>query len=216
MIPDVLTVSVLWASKISHNLDYDRSISPFNIQDEFHLANFTLEQVDDLLAQYTEEVGQPFTSEVIEALHKQTAGQPFLVNRLAQILTEELEIPKTETLTIDHFAKAHTRLLRERNTNIDHLRANVRRDPRFGKLLMRIASYERGLLFNSDNDLMNELVTYGVIAEGTDNMCEIVNPIYQHRILQIFKPIFNGLENIYFPEDHWGRFYRLSHSDRST
>ena len=75
-------------------LDYDRSISPFNIQDEFHLANFTLEQVDDLLAQYTEEVGQPFTSEVIEALHKQTAGQPFLVNRLAQILTEELEVPK--------------------------------------------------------------------------------------------------------------------------
>lgn len=182
-------------------LDYDRSISPFNIQDEFHLANFTLEQVDDLLAQYTEEVGQPFTSEVIKALHKQTAGQPFLVNRLAQILTEELEVPKTETLTIAHFAKAHTRLLRERNTNIDHLRANVRRDPRFGKLLMRIASYERGLLFNSDNDLMNELVTYGVIAEGADNMCEIVNPIYQHRILQIFKPAFNGLENIYFPED---------------
>ncbi len=182
-------------------LDYDRSISPFNIQDEFHLANFTLEQVDDLLAQYTEEVGQPFTSEVIEALHKQTAGQPFLVNRLAQILTEELEIPKTETLTIAHFAKAHTRLLRERNTNIDHLRANVRRDPRFGKLLMRIASYERGLLFNSDNDLMNELVTYGVIAEGADSMCEIVNPIYQHRILQIFKPTFNGLENTYFPED---------------
>ena len=182
-------------------LDYDRSISPFNIQDEFHLANFTLEQVDDLFAQYTEEVGQPFTSEVIEALHKQTAGQPFLVNRLAQILTEELEVPKTETLTIGHFAKAHTRLLRERNTNIDHLRANVRRDPRFGKLLMRIASYERGLLFNSDDDLMNELVTYGVIAEGPDSMCEIVNPIYQHRILQIFKPTFNGLENIYFPED---------------
>lgn len=100
-----------------------------------------------------------------------------------------------------HFAAAHRRLLREGNTNIDHLRTNVRRDRRFGKILMRIASYESGLPFNPDDSLMNELVTYGVIDEGTEGMCEIVNPIYQHRILQIFKPTFNGLEDTYFPED---------------
>ena len=38
-------------------LSYDRSISPFNIQDEFHLSNFTLTQVQELLAQYTDEIG---------------------------------------------------------------------------------------------------------------------------------------------------------------
>ena len=42
-------------------LNYDRSISPFNIQDEFALPNFTLEQVHELLGQYTEAVGQSFT-----------------------------------------------------------------------------------------------------------------------------------------------------------
>ena len=182
-------------------LDYDRSISPFNIQDEFQLPNFTLEQVRGLFAQYTAEVGQAFMPEVIEAVHKQTAGQPFLVNRLAQILTEELDVPKTETLTPLHFAGAHKRLLREGNTNIDHLRTNVRRDRRFESILLQIASYESGVPFNPDDPLMNELVTYGVIAEGPDGLCEIVNPIYQHRILQIFKPTFNGLENTYFPED---------------
>jgi len=182
-------------------LDYDRSISPFNIQDEFQLPNFTLEQVQGLFGQYTAEVGQAFAPEVIEAVHKQTAGQPFLVNRLAQILTEELDVPKTETLTSLHFAGAHKRLLREGNTNIDHLRTNVRRDRRFESILLQIASYESGVPFNPDDPLMNELVTYGVIAEGPDGLCEIVNPIYQHRILQIFKPTFNGLENIYFPED---------------
>ena len=182
-------------------LNYDRSISPFNIQDEFGLPNFTLQQVQELFAQYTDEVGQTFAPDGIEALHKQTAGQPFLVNRLAQILTAELEIPKTETLNLLHFAKAHAQLLGERNTNIDHLRTNVRRDRSFEKMLMRIASYEKGLRFNADDDLMNELVTYGVIREGTDGMCEIVNPIYQHRILQIFKPTFNGLEDLYFSED---------------
>ena len=182
-------------------LNYDRSISPFNIQDEFRLPNFTLSEVRDLLGQYTAEVGQAFRSEVIEPLHKQTAGQPFLVNRLAQILTDEMDIPKNETIEMAHFAAAHQRLLRERNTNIDHLIVNVRRDPRFEKLLMRVVSYENGMLFDPDDDLMNELVTYGVITEDPDGLCEIVNPIYQHRILQIFKPTVNGLENTYFSED---------------
>ena len=187
-------------------LNYDRSISPFNIQDEFHLPNFTQQQVQELLEQYTDAVGQAFAPEVITAIQKQTAGQPFLVNRCAQILTEELHVPRTETITMEHFTKAHRRLLREGNTNIDHLRTNVRRDRRFEKMLMRIASYERGLLFNPDDVLMNELVIYGVIAEGSDGMCEIVNPIYQHRILQIFKPTFNGLEREYFSEENGDDF----------
>ncbi|MCG9133835.1 AAA-like domain-containing protein [Candidatus Poribacteria bacterium] len=187
-------------------LNYDRSISPFNIQDEFHLPNFTFVQVQELLEQYTEEVGQAFDTEVIIAIHKQTAGQPFLVNRCAQILTEEMDIPKTETITMAHFSKAHTRLLEEGNTNIRHLLTNIRRDRRFERVLMRIASYERGLRFNPDDEIMDELTMYGVIAKGTDGMCEIVNPIYQHRILQAFKPLFNGLESEYFSEENGDDF----------
>ena len=182
-------------------LNYDRSISPFNIQDEFKLPNFTLEQVRELLGQYTDEVGQPFAPEVIESIQKQTAGQPVLVNRLAQILTEELDIPKGEPITMLHFSKAHAQLLREQHTNIDHLITNIRRDRRFEALLMKIASYDEGVDFNLDNDIISELATYGVIAEGNDGMCKIVNPIYQYRIIQAFKPIVNGLEQEYHPED---------------
>ena len=187
-------------------LNYDRSISPFNIQDEFYLPNFTFAQVRELLEQYTDEVGQAFAPEVITAIHKQTAGQPFLVNRCAQILTAEMDIPKNETITLVHFSKAHRQLLRERNTNIEHLLTNIHRDRRFESLLMRIASYERGLPFSLDNDIMNELAIYGVIAEGDDGVCEIVNPIYQHRILQAFKPLFNGLEGEYFSEENGDDF----------
>lgn len=182
-------------------LNYDRSISPFNIQDEFHLPNFTVEQVRDLFGQYTDEVAQPFAPEVIEAIHRQTAGQPFLVNRFGQILTTELDIPKTEPITMVQFAQVHTQLLRERNTNIDHLLTNIRKERQFESFLMRIVSYETGIRFSLDNDIMSALATYGVIREGTDGMCEIVNPIYQHRIFQAFKPLFNGLEDDYFSED---------------
>ena len=182
-------------------LDYDRSVSPFNIQDEFRLPNFTFEQVEELLLQYTDEVGQVFAPEVISSIHKQTAGQPVLVNRLAQILTEELDIPKTDTIAMEHFSKAHRQLLRGRNTNIEHLITNVRRDPRFERILMRITGYEDGVDFNLRDELIDELATYGVISEGTDGMCEIANPIYLYSILQAFKPAVNGLEGEYFPED---------------
>ena len=92
-------------------LNYDRSVSPFNIHDDFALPNFTLDQVRELLGQYTDETGQAFALEVIESIHKQTGGHPFLVNRFAQILTEEMEIPKTETITMAHFSEAHIQLL---------------------------------------------------------------------------------------------------------
>ena len=182
-------------------LNYDRSISPFNIQDEFHLPNFTPAQVHELLQQYTEEVGQSLLPEVIESIHKQTAGQPFLVNRIAQILTDELDIPKTEPITMDHFSQAHFQLLHERNTNIDHLTTNIRRNPRFESILMRITATDDGPAFNLRDDLISELATYGVIKQGTDGMCEIANPIYFYCILQTFKPAVNGLEQEYLPED---------------
>jgi len=187
-------------------LNYDRSISPFNIQDEFKLPNFTQEQVEELFLQYTDEVGQPITPETITAIHKQTAGQPVLVNRFAQILTEEMDIPKNEPITLEHFSEAHVQLLREGHTNIDHLITNIHKDRRFETLLMKIASYDEGVRFSLYNEHINELATYGVIAEGADGMCEIINPIYHYCIMDAFKPIVNGLEQEYLPDDNRAGF----------
>lgn len=170
-------------------LNFDQSITSFNIQDEFHLSNFTLAQVRELLEQYTEEVGQAFAPEVITAIYKQTVGQPFLVNRCAQILTEEMDIPKNEPITMVHFSKAHTQLLEEDNANIEHLLTNIPKDPQFKSLLMQIVSCERRVRFNVDNEIISELVTYGVITKRADGMCGIANPIYQHHIRQIIKPL---------------------------
>ena len=182
-------------------LDYDRSISPFNIQDEFRLPPFTREQVRVLLAQYTDEVGQAFAAEVIENIHRQTAGQPFLANRFAQILTEEMDIPKNEMITMTHFSEAYAEVIGEDNTNLTHLITNIHRDPGFKNILMEIVSYERGVRFNLRRELISQLATYGVIGKGADGMCQIINPIYQHCILQAFKPEVNGLEEDYFGED---------------
>ncbi|MDE0323831.1 MAG: ATP-binding protein [Candidatus Poribacteria bacterium] len=194
------SVGIIGVKNITQ-LNYDRSISPFNIQDEFTLPNFTAAQVRELLSQYTDEVGQAFAPEVIDLLHKQTAGQPFLVNRCAQILTAELDIPKTDTIQMHHFSQAYTELIEERNTNIEHLITNIRRNPRFEKMLMRIAFYGSSISFTLHDEIVSELATYGIIARGEDGMCHILNPIYLHCIIQALRPLINGLEDQYFPEE---------------
>lgn len=196
--------------KSIEQLNADRSASPFNIHDDFALRNFTLVQVQELLGQYTDETGQPFAPEVIESIHKQTGGHPFLVNRFAQILTEEMGILKTETITMAHFSEAHIQLLDENNTNLTHLVTNIRRNPSAEILLMRIMLHDEGIHFNFRNELINELATYGILARGTDRMCKIANPIYLHCIIQAFKPVVNGLERDYFPEDTDGFQYLTS------
>lgn len=182
-------------------LNYDRSISPFNIQDEFTLPNFSHTQVHELLEQYSDEVGQQFSPDTVAMIHSQTAGQPFLVNRIAQILTDEFNIAKSETIGTPHFLGAHAKLLEERNTNIDHLITNIRRDKRFEKVLMGIAFSEEGTRYNLRNETVSQLASYGVIAKGEDGRSVILNPIYLHCIIQSFQPPVNGLEEEYFSGD---------------
>ena len=108
-----------------------------------------------------------------------------------------------------HFSLAHGQLLEEQNTNLSHLTTNIRRNPRFENILMRIVLYEEGVPFTLRNELINELATYGVLMRGSDRMCKIANPIYLQCILQTFKPLVNGLENDYFPDDT-DRFHYLT------
>ena len=188
-------------------LNYDRSISPFNIQDEFTLPNFTLEQVWELLDQYTDEVGQPFTPKVIETIHKQTAGQPFLVNRFAQILTEELSIPEERNdwdspTFLRHTSGSST----ERNTNVCTpnykcpQRPTLRKRCSCGSLSTMGADM---LPRSTTRPSANWQLTAYHRTRGQNRTC------VRFSILSICtavfagtsKPLINGLEDEYFPED---------------
>jgi hypothetical protein len=57
-------------------------VSPFNIADQVKLPPFSLINVRDLYAQYTAETNQPFSEEAVKTVYTQTAGQPWLLNRL--------------------------------------------------------------------------------------------------------------------------------------
>ena len=61
-----------------------KSGSPFNIvKHSLRLGNFSQEEVEELLGQHTAETGQRFAPEAVEEIWNATAGQPWLVNALA-------------------------------------------------------------------------------------------------------------------------------------
>jgi len=194
-------------------LNFDHSISPFNIQDQFSLPNFTVEQIAELYGQYTDETGQPFAREVVETVHQKTAGQPFLVNRLAQILTKELRISRDEEITLEHFYKAHARIIKEDNIHFQHLRRNIRRKEEFKKILNRILFDEREIYFNINDDSINELTTYGLVKENEEGVCIIDNSIYQKIIVKTFTPAINGVEDEYLTEETGDFTSYLSEND---
>lgn len=96
-------------------------VSPFNIADQVDLPPFSLENVRDLYAQYTEETNQPFSPEAVKKVYEETAGQPWLVNRLATILTTDVKPGTVEPILEPDVEKAVESLLLEKNNHFDNL-----------------------------------------------------------------------------------------------
>ncbi len=96
-------------------------VSPFNIADQVVMPPFTLKNVTGLYAQYTEETNQPFTDAAVGKIHEETAGQPWLVNRLGTILTVKVKPGTVEPIDEPEVEKALQILLKERNDHFDNL-----------------------------------------------------------------------------------------------
>ena len=96
-------------------------VSPFNIADQVKLPPFTLKNVHDLYAQYTEETNQPFTEEAVNRVYEETAGQPWLVNRLGTVLTVNIKPETTDPITEEDVERAVEMLLFEENSHFDNI-----------------------------------------------------------------------------------------------
>ena len=170
-------------------LNFGRS-SPFNIAYQHRLANFSATQVGELLMQFTEESGQGFDDGTIDWIHQQTGGQPFLVNRLAAILTEDVVTVRDRSLSLADLRVALQRLVRESNYNFETV---VRRAAEYQEDVLRIlfgASYA----FTLNDPLVNSLYMYGIIDEAEAGFCAIANPIYKRVLIDYFRPRQIGLQ----------------------
>jgi hypothetical protein len=155
-------------------------VSPFNIADQVKLPSFSLTNIRDLYGQYTAETNQPFTDEAVKTVYMETAGQPWLVNRLATILTVEIKPETTEPITLDDVENAIKRLLKEKNSHFDYLLEKVRLHKE-----TFIAVIFNGIEYNPDDEDQSWLEQFGLIKEDNEKV-KAANNIYKRRFLNAF------------------------------
>ena len=155
-------------------------VSPFNIADQVKLPPFTLKNVRDLYAQYTEETNQPFTEDAVKKVFDETAGQPWLVNRLGTILTVDIKSETTDPITADDVEKATDILLYEENSHFDNITEKAKQyKETFTDIVFNGVEYIPG------DEEQSLLLTHGLIkAEGKN--VRVGNPIYQKRFTMTF------------------------------
>jgi len=198
---DILhSVGVIGVRSISQ-MTFARTSSPFNIHESISIPYFTGEQVKELLMQYSEETGEVFSEEVINFIADKTGGQPYLVNLVAKILTEEVK-PYSENrpITLSDAETAYMKMLTMRgNTNLDSIRRRIREMKNQERLMSIIT---RGnVRYNPNDEILEELITFGIIHEK-DGYCVISNPTYAHTIIYSYMPWNNGTPEEFFPEGY--------------
>ena len=182
------SVVLVGIQNIAH-LNFGRS-SPFNIAYQHRLADFTLDEVRYLLAQYSAETGQPFAPGVAEKLDEQSAGQPFLVNRTAAILTQEVVQERTRSITMADLRAALQKLVHESNYNFETI---IRRAAEYEEDVVRIL-FGADYPFQLNDPLVNSLHLFGLIKETPAHLCRIANPIYKQVLIAAFRPRQAGMQ----------------------
>ncbi len=156
-------------------------VSPFNIADQVSLPPFTPKNISDLYSQYTEETNQPFEETAVKRVFEETAGQPWLVNRLGSILTINVKPKTTDPITADDVDDAIERLLMEDNNHFDNLQEKIKTCK---TEFERIALGE--VEFDHLDDEHSFLRQYGVIGIEK-RKAVIANNIYKKRFIGHFQ-----------------------------
>jgi len=155
-------------------------VSPFNIADQVALPPFSPGNVRDLFGQYTGETHQPFTAAAVERVYEETAGQPWLVNRLGTILTRDIKPETVEPIDEPDVEKAVHILLKERNDHFDNLyeKAKLYKET-FVEIVFDHVEY------NPDDEDQTWLEQYGLI-KNNNGFAFVANHIYKARYLKTF------------------------------
>jgi len=155
-------------------------VSPFNIADQVKLPPFTLKNVRDLYSQYTEETNQPFTEDAVKKVFDETAGQPWLVNRLGTILTVDIKPETTEPITTEDVDKAIDILLYEENSHFDNITEKAKQ---YKETFIEIVF--DGVEYIPGDEEQSLLLTHGLIKAKGKNV-RVSNAIYKKRFTRTF------------------------------
>ena len=155
-------------------------VSPFNIADQVKLPPFSLENVRDLYGQYTAETNQPFTGGAVERVFRETAGQPWLVNRLGTLLTVGIKPETTDSVNEGDVKDAVERLLYEENSHFDNITEKARQ---FKETFVDVVF--NGVDYVPGDEEQSLLLTHGLVKTEGKKLF-VANPIYGKRFAKTF------------------------------
>ena len=167
--------------------------SPFNIKAEsFRLNNFTREQIQRLLQQYTDEGGQAFSEKVVDLFVSYTGGQPWLVNALAcEIVYKILKYDVSKEVTPEIVAQAKENLILRRDTHLDSLIDKLQ-NPSVKPIISALISGE-SIMYDEYNNDKQYVYDLGLIdIENKNGIC-ISNQIYAEIIPRVLNCNFQDM-----------------------
>ena len=149
--------------------------SPFNIAAKsLRMGDFTEAETRALVAQHTEETGQPFSPAALDAVWTQTRGQPWLVNALCAgaCFDNKAGRDRSRTIEVDDVYAAREELILSRRTHLDQL-AHKLEEERVRRVVEPMLSGGEARHQVRDLEYVRDL---GLLAP--DSPPRIANPIY--------------------------------------
>ena len=157
--------------------------SPFNVKVEsLRLADFSRDDVEELLAQHTAETGQAFSEAARARIWDLAVGQPWLTNALARQVVERLDLPTTAVIEAAHVDRAKEAIILARQTHLDSLAARLM-EPRVKRLMEPLIAGDSIVGDATYQDDVAYVRDLGLVAP--DAPLRIANPIYREVVVRV-------------------------------
>ncbi len=177
--------------KLRPQADHRRN-SPWNIASDFTVdMSFSAEDIGGMLADYEEEhhTGMNIGA-MAEELYAYTAGYPFLVSRICQIIDERLmgsrDYPSgSAAWSRSGFLEAVKLLLAEKNTLFDSLISKLDDYPKLRDMLYALLFCGQSITYNLDDAIMDMASMFGFI-KVQEGMAVVANRIFETRLYNWF------------------------------
>ena len=155
--------------------------SAFNVKAaSLRIGDFSETEVRRLLAEHTAETGQRFAEAALRAAWELTAGQPWLVNALAQeaCFTDAAGRDHSRAVTAEAIHAARERIILRRETHLDQLTDKLQEE-RVRRVIAPLLSGHAAVETIRPDDLQY-VRDLGLVAR--DKPVRIANPIYREVI----------------------------------
>ena len=161
--------------------------SPWNIAADFNIdMSFSVMQIKGMLSDYVNDHNMNMDTDLIaKEIHDYTAGYPYLVSRLCQLMDEMHKNGMHEIWTHTGLLEAVRKMVRESNSLFEDMAKKVKDYPELGNMLRDILFRGKGIPFNLGTELISIGSMFGFLKDQ-EGQVAIANRIFEIWFYNLF------------------------------